>query len=81
MAAGSKTPPVEDVAEPEVVKYVGTADEARISASDWKKANVEEQDQVVFNQGNNFQVKTSDLSAGALEALSKDSRFKVPSKG
>lgn len=61
-----------------VVEYTGGADEAKISASDWKKAKVEDQEQVVFNEDNEYKVPVSDLSADALKVLRKDSRFKVP---
>jgi len=61
------------------VEYVGTADEAKISASDWNKAKVEgNQKQVVWNADNDFKVPTSDLNAEALKVLRKDPRFKVP---
>lgn len=61
------------------VEYVGSADVAKISAADWKKAKVEGQEQVVWDADNEHKVKVSDLSADALKVLAKDSRFKVPS--
>lgn len=61
-----------------VVEYTGSADEVRISAADWKKGKVEDQEQVSFNEDNEFKVPVSDLSADALKVLRKDSRFKVP---
>lgn len=62
-----------------VVEYTGSADEVKISASDWNKAGVEgDQKQVVWNRANRFKVPAGDLSAEALEVLRTDSRFKVP---
>lgn len=62
----------------DVVEYTGTADEVKISSADFKKVGVEGQEQVVFNRENQFKVDASSLSAEALDALRKDSRFKVP---
>lgn len=61
-----------------VVEYTGTADVAKISASDWKKAGVDNQEQVVFDRSNKYKVAASDLSKEALEVLGNDSRFKLP---
>lgn len=74
--AGSTSTPAKAEA---FVEYVGTADEAKISANDWKKAKVEgDQKQVVWNADNEFKVPVGDLNDAALKALRKDSRFKVP---
>lgn len=67
-------------AKVEVVEYVGSADEAKISAADWRKAGIEADklEQVVWNAGNRKKVKASDLSKEQLEVLRGDDRFKVP---
>jgi hypothetical protein len=66
-----------------VVEYVGTANEAKISAADWRKAGVEAEklEQVVWNAANRKRVKVSDLSADQLAVLRNDDRFKVPAEG
>jgi hypothetical protein len=75
-SSGSQATPAKTDA---VVEYVGSADEAKISANDWKKAKVEgDHKQVVWNADNEYKVPVSDLNDGALKALRRDSRFKVP---
>lgn len=55
-----------------VVKYIGTANIRKISASDWRSIGVEEQTQVVWDKSNNFQVPVSELTADAVKYLDED---------
>lgn len=62
----------------QVVAYVGTADEVKISAADWKSIGVEDQKQVVWDSSNRHQVPVSELAQGALNYLDQsDDRFVV----
>ena len=65
------------VASGKVVKYIGTADTRRISASDWKSIDVEDQNQVVWDKSNKFTVQAADLTEAALNYLATDSGFVI----
>jgi len=65
------------VASGKVVKYVGTADVRRISAADWRKADVEDQNQVEWSKDNKFTVPVADLSDNAMQIIEKDSGFVI----
>jgi hypothetical protein len=65
--------------EQQFVQYVGTADNAIISAADWKKVGAEGQESVTWSAvDNQHKVEVGKLSKEALEYLARDSRFKLP---
>ena len=79
MAGQTKTtePEATQAKEPQVVKYVGTADERVITAADWKSVGAEEQGLVRWDRSNRFQVPVAELNKAALEYIATDSGFKL----
>lgn len=54
------------VASSKVVKYIGTADVREIDAAAWKNAGVEDQNKVVWNAANKWQVSVDELTPDAV---------------
>lgn len=62
--------------EPNAVQYTGSSDVREITKAQWAKAGVDDQELVRWSAENDFTVKRSELSAGALKVLEKDSDLK-----
>lgn len=61
-----------------VVTYRGGAHVREITADQWKKAGVEDQETTIWEAGNNWEVDYDEFTDGALAILRRDSTFKVP---
>lgn len=73
--------PVEPApADAKYVTYKGRAATRRITAEQWEKAGVSDQQEVVWDSSNNFQVRVDKLSDEALNALRRDGSFSVPAE-
>jgi hypothetical protein len=76
--ATTNTKPEAETKPEAVVQYVGTSDVRQITAAEWTKAGVKDQNKVVWDASNRHKVPVSELSAEALELLKGDSAFKLP---
>lgn len=65
-------------ADAEYVEYKGKATIRRITQSDWEKARVKGQGEVVWDKSNDFQVPLSDLNSAALAVIRRDGAFAIP---
>lgn len=59
----------------DVIRYIGTANQAAMSEEDWAKAGVPGHDPIIWSRFNSFEVDTERLSADAQAAMLQDPRF------
>lgn len=59
------------VASPKVVRYIGTSDVRIINHEAWKNVNVEDQNQIVWDKSNRWEVSVEDLSESAIAYLTE----------
>lgn len=67
--AGATTPKLDSG---KVARYVGTADVREIDKAGWDNAGVTDQNKVVWNRRNNWEVPLADLSDSAIAYLDND---------
>jgi hypothetical protein len=58
-----------------VMKYIGVATRAVVTAAEWRTAGAAGQEQVEWSAANGYAVSLDQLSQAAIDALSADGRF------